>query len=203
MDVQIIKNKELLETVEPFEVNHLLWGTKRIAKTYGYIGFVQEEGFYLKLVCLEKDPLRIYTKDQDPVYKDSAMEAFFQFKGADPAAGEIYLNFEMNANGALLACYGVNKTDRIPFPAETVWQMGCKAQLGEDRWSVNLFLPVVVLERIYGKMEFREGTMFTCNFYKICESKENEHYASYEYVESGQPNFHLPEYFAKARIVRG
>ena len=202
MDVQIIKNKELLETVKPFEINHLLWGTKRIAGTYGYIGFVQGEGFYLKLVCLEKDPLRIYTKDQDPVYKDSAMEAFFQFRGENKAAGEIYLNFEMNANGALLACYGKNKTDRTPFPAEVVQQMGCKAQIEEDRWSATMFLPAAVLEQLYGKLELREGTVFTCNFYKICESKENEHYASYEYVESEQPNFHLPEYFAKAQIVR-
>ena len=35
---------------------------------------------YIKLVCEEKDPLRVYKEDQDPVYKDSAMEAFFQFK---------------------------------------------------------------------------------------------------------------------------
>lgn len=202
MDVQIIKNKELLETIEPFEIGHLLWGTKRIARTYGYIGLVQEEGFYLKLVCLEKNPLRTYTKDQDPVYKDSAMEAFFQFRGENKASGEVYLNFEMNANGALLACYGRKKTDRAPFPAEAIQQMGCKAQVEEDRWSVTLFLPAAVLEQVYGKLEFKEGTVFTCNFYKICESKEKEHYASYEYVESEQPNFHLPEYFAKAQIVR-
>ena len=52
---------------------------------YGYIGFVPGEGLYIKLVCVEKNPLRIYKKDQDPVYKDSAMEAFFQFKGNDTA----------------------------------------------------------------------------------------------------------------------
>ena len=63
----------------------LVWGTEKIAKTYGYIGFVPGEGLYIKLVCVEKNPLRIYKKDQDPVYKDSAMEAFFQFKGNDTA----------------------------------------------------------------------------------------------------------------------
>ena len=35
---------------------------------------------YIKLVCEEKDPLRVYKEDQDPVYKDSAMEAFFNLK---------------------------------------------------------------------------------------------------------------------------
>lgn len=38
------------------------------------------EGLYIKLVCEEKDPLRVYKEDQDPVYKDSAMEAFFNLK---------------------------------------------------------------------------------------------------------------------------
>ncbi|MDY3995949.1 MAG: hypothetical protein SOY81_03150 [Dorea longicatena] len=33
MEVQVIESKELLETVEPFEIRHLLWGTERIPKT--------------------------------------------------------------------------------------------------------------------------------------------------------------------------
>lgn len=85
MEVRLIENKELLESVELFKIENLLWGTEKIAKTYGYIGFVQGEGLYIKLVCVEKDPLRVYKEDQDPVYKDSAMEAFFQFKGNDTA----------------------------------------------------------------------------------------------------------------------
>ena len=75
MEVRLIENKELLESAELFKIENLLWGTEKIAKTY----------LYIKLVCVEKNPLRIYKKDQDPVYKDSAMEAFFQFKGNDTA----------------------------------------------------------------------------------------------------------------------
>ena len=60
MEVQVIENKELLESVEPFEIANLLWGTEKIAKTYGYIGFVPEDELYLKLVCLGKNPFRVY-----------------------------------------------------------------------------------------------------------------------------------------------
>ena len=35
---------------------------------------------YISNLCVEKNPLRIYKKDQEPVYKDSAMEAFFNLK---------------------------------------------------------------------------------------------------------------------------
>ena len=174
MEVRVIESKELLETVEPFEIRHLLWGTERIPKTYGYIGFVKGEGFYLKLVCLEKNPLRIYKEDQDPVYKDSAVEAFFRFNSGDGSRQDIYLNFEMNANGAILAGYGKNKTERTPFEADMLQKLNCKAEVEEEQWNVSLMVPI-----------------------------ENEHYASYEYVKSKNPNFHLPEYFAEAVITAG
>ena len=177
MEVQMIESKELLETVEPFEIRHLLWGTERIPKTYGYIGFVKGEGFYLKLVCLEKNPLRIYKEDQDPVYKDSAVEAFFRFNSGDGARQDIYLNFEMNANGAILAGYGKNKTERTPFEADMLQKLNCKAEVEEEQWNVSLMVPIEILECIYGELYLKEGTKFNCNFYKICETKENEHYA--------------------------
>lgn len=202
MEVRLIENKELLESVELFKIENLLWGTEKIAKTYGYIGFVPGDGFYIKLVCEEKNPLRIYKEDQDPVYKDSAMEAFFQFKGNDTAADDIYLNFEMNANGALLACYGKNKMNRIPFTPDQIRKMKCSAEIREEQWNVNLTLPIEILEQVYGKMNLQEGSDFRCNFYKICETKEYEHYAAYKCVESEEPNFHLPEYFENAVILK-
>nr|WP_296032793.1 carbohydrate-binding family 9-like protein [uncultured Dorea sp.] len=201
MEVQLIESEELLDTVEPFEITHLLWGTDQIPKTYGYIGFAKGEGFYLKLVCLEKNPLRIYKKNQDPVYKDSAVEAFLKFYSKDKSKQEVYLNFEMNANGAILAAYGKNKTERMPLKPEAVQKLQCKAEVKEDQWNVSLMIPIEILEDIYGDLELKEGTKFTCNFYKICETVENEHYASYKYVESKNPNFHLPEYFAEAVIT--
>ena len=63
MEVRLIENKELLESVELFKIENLLWGTEKIAKTYGYIGFVQGEGLYIKLVCEEKDPLFFNLKE--------------------------------------------------------------------------------------------------------------------------------------------
>ena len=47
MEVRLIENKELLESVELFKIENLLWGTEKIAKTYGYIGFVPGDGLYI------------------------------------------------------------------------------------------------------------------------------------------------------------
>lgn len=62
MEVRLIENKELLESVELFKIENLLWGTEKIAKTYGYMDSIQGEGLYIKLVCEEKDPLGFIKK---------------------------------------------------------------------------------------------------------------------------------------------
>ena len=101
MEVEILRSRDELEGTKPFRIENLLWGTKKIPETFGYLGYVPGEGFYLKMVCVEKDPLRTYIADQDPVYQDSAMEAFLQFESArEREASPIYMNFEVNANGA-------------------------------------------------------------------------------------------------------
>ena len=41
---------------------------------------------------------------------------------------------------------------------------------------------------------------FYCNFYKIAQTPEIEHYASWSPIDNPTPNFHLPVFFAKAQI---
>lgn len=54
---------------------------------------------------------------------------------------------------------------------------------------------------ILGIKPLKAGDQFTCNFYKICESKQLEHYASFAPIISDKPNFHLPQFFEAAIIV--
>ena len=127
MEVEILRSRDELEETKPFRVETLLWGTKKIPETFGYLGYVPGEGFYLKMVCVEKDPLRTYIADQDPVYQDSAMEAFLQFESArEREDSPIYMNFEVNANGALLAGYGTSRIYRSYFSKEDLEEIGCR-----------------------------------------------------------------------------
>ena len=70
--------------------------------------------------------------------------------------------------------------------------MKCSAEIQEEHWKLNHTLKIEILEQVYCKL----------NLYKICETKEYEHYAAYRCVESEQPNFHLPEYFENAVILK-
>lgn len=199
MKVKLLHNPGELEQTEPFQVDNLLWGTEKIPETYGYIGFLPGDGFYLKMVCKEKNPLRTFSKDKDPVYRDSAMEAFFMFE-TNRTGNSVYLNFEVNANGALLAAYGEGRTYRSYFSEDAYRQFDCRAEIEEDKWSVTLRIPLNILKDVYGPLEIGEGSSFTCNFYKISEKKEIEHYASWSPVRTEVPSFHLPEFFGTAVI---
>lgn len=199
MKVTILNNKNELENTECFEVGHLLWGTREIPHTYGYLGFVPGEGFYLKMICEESNPLRVYRHFGDPVYQDSAMEAFFMFEPEkNGKKGEGYFNFEMNANGALLTEFGTGRLERKKLDKEIGKLLRCEAKTEEGYWSVTLHLPMEVLEQFYGPIDLKKGTAFRCNFYKISETKENEHYASCFLIDSETPNFHMPEFFGTA-----
>lgn len=197
MQIKQIKDKIELENLKSFEVGNLLWGTQQIPRTYGALGFVEGDGFYLKMTCEEENPLRVYQEFGDPVYKDSAMEAFFMFESE---TGKGYFNFEMNANGALLTEFGTGREGRKKLDPEIGKLLECRAEMKEDQWSVSLHLPLKVLEKFYGTFEIKEGYKVRCNFYKISETKETEHYASCFPIDSETPNFHLPEFFGTATI---
>ena len=203
LEVAIIKTKEELTALRPFYVENALWGTEKFPKTYGYLGFVPEDGFYLKMICEESNPLRTYTNANDPVYKDSAMEAFLMFEPpSGRGAKENYLSLEANANGALLAAYGEMRTYRTYLTGEEHRAFECKAQIEENQWSIDLRIPIWILEKIYGPLDLGEGSYFTCNFYKISETAAIEHYASYSPILTSIASFHLPEFFAEAEIVK-
>lgn len=202
IEVKIMESNKELSALSPLYVEHLLWGTKEVPRTYAYMGFVPKEGIYLRMICEEKEPRRIFTEDNEPVYQDSAMEAFFLFESDRERNGRpTYINFEFNANGALLASYGQERKYRSYFTKEEIESFQCHARIKEDRWSVDILVPITILEHIYGPLNLEEGSYFAFNLYKISESPEIEHYASYAPVKSLVPSFHLPEFFAEARIV--
>lgn len=199
MEVKVIEKGEQLEQLTPFHVDNLLWGTEKSPKTYGYIGFVEGDGFYLKMICEENNPLRNYTKDRDPVCNDSAMEAFFLIPTENEK--QIYVNFEVNANGAMLAQYGEGRANR-EFLDDSMYEAIPRcARIEEDFWTVELKISLELLEKIYGPVHLEKGSVFYCNFYKISETKEIEHYAAYHPVGTETPDFHRPDYFEEAIII--
>lgn len=199
--VHSLNEAEQLASCPQFSIDRFNWGGDYRPISRGRLGFLSSCGFLLEMECEESNPCRIYTEDDDPVYLDSAMEAFFCFLPDEK--NPCYLNFEMNANGAMLACYGTDRQHRVPFSPETRSGLICRVRIEENCWKIRLMIPLSLLESVYPGLILQTGSTFTCNFYKIKESEGLTHFASFAPIPTKEPNFHLPEYFAKARIVQG
>ncbi|MDO4293381.1 MAG: carbohydrate-binding family 9-like protein [Eubacteriales bacterium] len=200
--VKTIASREEIESADRFEISHFMWNCLRKPRAWGWMGYLPGQGLYVKLVCEESDPRRIFHNYMDMVCKDSAMEVFLAFpeKGEPLTNDVMYLNFEANGNGALYAAYGKGRKGRRPMPEKYLEQCGCRAQLLDDRWILTWLIPEEYVNQEAGAALGR-GAEFYCNFYKIAESPDIEHYAAFAPIENEKPNFHLPVFFAKAKIV--
>ena len=213
--VRQIEDKKEINQCDTFYIDQYNWGGSYRPKTYGKMGFVKkeaQEGFLIWMTCEESDPVRTYHKANDPVYLDSAMEAFLCF-GTTESNGiqkPYYMNFEMNANGAMLASIGCERMNRINLSEDIRMLIHCTPKIKEDTWELTLWIPVTVIYSLYGIKDMHShlssildiGSTFTCNFFKLMESKgETQHFASFSPIKYPEPNFHLPEYFAYAVIV--
>lgn len=200
--VKRISGKEQIETCEQFFINQYMWNSKREPKAYGWMGYIEGEGLFVKMVCEETNPFRTYKNHRDPVYKDSAMEVFLAFleEGETLSNDCMYTNFEINSNGAMLANYGKGRKGRQSITDEEFEMTGVTATIEEDKWYLEVLFPEKYLKQICDFDKVKEGKTFYCNFYKIAESEEQVHFGSYSPIESETPNFHMPVCFAEAVI---
>ena len=144
--IRKIRSKEEIASCDPFQISYYLWNSKRRPAVSGEMGYIPGEGFFVRMVCGEKEPLALYTAYMDPVCRDSAMEIFLAFPEEGEKLAEGYLKQEC----------GISRLD--------------------------------------------ENTELYCNFYKISETPEIEHYGCFHLIENEKPNFHLPIYFERCQI---
>lgn len=199
--VHIIESDAELSSCPQFRIEHFQWICRKQPQTTGRVGYLPGKGFLVHMECLEADPKRTYTDPQSPVCKDSAMEAFFAFTAEQPGPDSMYLNLEINANGAMHAKYGAGRKNHQFFTAAEYEACHVSAEILPDRWHIDFLLPLTILQKLYSVDAFRKDDSFYCNFYKISESPEIEHYAAYSPIDSETPNFHVPACFGKAVLV--
>jgi len=192
-----LQKAEEIDKCEKLFISHKLWGTTKNVEAYGQMGYIAGREWIVKLTAHEANPLATYTQENDPVYRDSALEVFLNFV---PDKDE-YLNFEVNANGALLCHYGKKgPANRGPVSRISEERVTVEVQKEEAIWSVLLRIPFALIQDCFGDMEITTGKKISFNLYKISESQEDLHFISHTYIPSEKPDFHLPECFAEGVI---
>ena len=202
--IQRISTEQDIEKCNLFEINNYQWKNVYKPKTYGYAGYLEGNGIYVKFICEESNPKREYTKDRDSVCLDSTVEIFMAFpeKGEKLSNDVMYINIEMNSNGVMYSKYGKGRKGRTFISEELCAKSNCKSVIGEDKWEITVTIPEELLREICDFDSILNGETFYCNFYKIAESPEVEHYGTFSPIENETPNFHLPIYFAQANIEK-
>lgn len=198
--VFILSSENQIEQCPPFFVNQFRWNCIYKPETTGRLGYIPGKGLFLKMYCNESNPIRNHIGPNSAVYKDSAMEGFFCFFDKS-ASNRIYLNFEMNANASLLVQQGEGRFHRTFLSDQEILSCNCKAELFSDYWTVSVWISEELIRRYSPITSLGEGSLFYCNFFKISETPEIEHYASAYPIDSPEPNFHLPQFFGTAVIT--
>ena len=201
--VKRISDKSQIEQCEKFFINQYMWDSIQEPKAYGWMGYLEGQGLFVKMVCEEIDPKREFTKPRDPVCEDSAMEAFVAFTtdGETINRNSIYANYEVNANGVMYAGVGRNRNEREFISEELYALSGPTAVIKENEWYMEVLFPEVLLNQMCDFEAVKDGKTFYCNFYKIAECEPILHFGSYSPMTSVKPDFHVQTDFAEAVIV--
>lgn len=196
-EIATIPDKNKIHLSPMFFVNHFYGSHPYQPLTYGHLGWIKNQGLYLKMTCEENPDVPVFTKINDPVYKDSAMEAFFKFD----TESDVYFNFEINSYGALLAQYGPSRYSRTFLTKGQLLLLEYGSAVHEGYWTMELLLTSDFIRQFYPMFDFNSCHIFLFNFFKIQESGEKEHYASCYPLSGRQPDFHRPENFARGILV--
>ncbi|MGL5820827.1 MAG: carbohydrate-binding family 9-like protein, partial [Sarcina sp.] len=109
MFLEKINNEEEWKKSKYLEISNYPWDVENY-KPNAMVKFAYtDEGIKIGFKVKEKKLNIEYINFNEPVYKDSCVEAFINF---DPKNSDEYINFEMNAIGTLLAQVGPNGAQR-------------------------------------------------------------------------------------------
>lgn len=177
-----------MHRAKSFEIGYRPWGGAYHPAAYAEMTAIPD-GIRFCLWCEEPFAVPACTQDNGPVYMDSCLEAFVDFY---PQAKRGYINFEMNAAGALLMQFGPDRGHRrFLTRAET----GPKVNpfTAENTWGVQLDVPFSFVQEVYTASQPPDPACLRGNFYK-CGSAP-EHYICWAPVQTPAPDFHRPEFF--------
>lgn len=179
-----------------FDINNFLWNSIYFPMSSAELRCVEDDGIYVSMTCIEKNPLCRHFIADSPVYLDSAMEFFMYINSEDTPYSEIrYLNLEANSSGSLLSQFGVKSCARLFLSELTSIHCTCCSWVSPHTWGLHFYVPLSLLHFLYGIQHLSDIDHLACNFYKISETPGIRHFASAFIVTSDHPDFHRPDCF--------
>ena len=163
---------------------------------FAQVIYVRDLGLALHMEAYESDPKSVYTMYNQPVYTDSCLEFFVNCNPKQP----LYINFEMNANGAFLSALRPGRKGKQPIHELMSDLPAVMAKKCEVHWSVDAFFTLAQIKTLFGKESFETGDVLLGNFYKCGDETPIPHFGMWAPIDLESPDFHRPEFFGKLII---
>ena len=178
------------------------WGGKYKPKALGILCYIKDQGFILRMRCIESNPTAKYIEQNKPVCRDSCLVFFVNFKPQNENSG--YINFECNALGSLLCAYGNSVFTRNTIVSMGLEHPNVESFNSDTEWGFDIFIPLTLISGVYNNADFNIGDSIRGNFYKCGDSTKEPHYGSFTMINVATipaPSFHQPNFFAEMVIV--
>ena len=152
---------------------------------------------FLKYYVCEQEVKAVFTKTNDPVYRDSCVEFFICFDD-----DKNYYNLEFNSDGVCLIGYGSSGENRRLLPIdliEKIQNLTIKAKSDsvyhQVYWQLTLAIPKEVF--CFNPIGALRGKTARANFYKCGDDLAVPHFLAWNNICTEQPDFHQPDFFGE------
>ncbi len=188
-----------IENADKFYIANSLWGTDEYRpEVYVKLAYNDKE-FMVEFTVKEKNPTKVYKKHYDKVHEDSCAEIFLNFS---PKTEKKYINFEVNANGAMNPAFRPDRYSGEPLKIDEIESFDIKTQIYDDYWTASYNIGFDFIKKYYPDFDIKNCDYLLGNAYKCGDKTPVEHYISLFKVGCEEPDFHRPEYFDKFIIER-
>lgn len=189
--------KTTIENADKFVLENKQWGTDAYDKpVYAQIAY-DEEGFTVRFTIGESNPLRDKKNHFESVCQDSCVEFFVNFL---PEQSDYYMNFEVNAAGAMNVSYRLDRYKSTYLLKEEVESFDITPVIAEDHWTVTYKVGYDFIRKYYPGFDINSAEYVKCNMYKCGDLTEMRHYVTYFEIGCEKPDYHRPEYFGRVDI---
>jgi hypothetical protein len=188
---------QLINSGTKIKIDKINWNDfPHFIDTSVFLGYT-DQYLWLHYIVLNENLRAVCRKDQDPVWQDSCVE-FFVKQGGN------YRNFEFNCLGICLSAIGPDRHVRESLDVESLIQILRFPSLDIDTlqdkgipfdWSLTIAIPLHLID-------LRGGDEFYANFYKCGDETSIPHYISWSAIGTPSPDFHCPDFFAPAELVK-
>lgn len=200
-EIKLIENEDEIKFGKKAKIDVYNWGGDYRPNSFGVLCFLKNKGLLLHMECEEKNPLATFKNQNEYVCQDSCLE-FFMIANPNSPLETQYVNFECNANGSLLCCFG----DKI-YPRNTIIEFGLSHPKAipfktENSWGYDVFISLKLISELYDReISYEKGDVITGNFFKCGDKTQQPHFGSFTKIDSERPNFHQPKFFDKFIFV--